>query len=262
MVEGGDPAWRLDRRAALARLASAAAGTGLTIMDPLLGELPRGDLAPSLRAARAAGARWLGKPAAYARFPVVLAPAASAEVLPFAALEGLASGTPVVMTAHRGVEGLPREAVVAADDNDVLRRAVERFAMDSDARRTAEADGLRLAIRTGSYRERLREIARAVGITVTSPENRITVILAVDGDAGTEPLVDAIAGQERSPDQVVIGARSWSAGRDLQGRLEQACPGLPTALVEQPATLDPSAAAARMAAVATGRWLLAKIWTS
>ena len=255
MADGGDPAWPLDRREALARLAATTVGLGLTILDPLLGEMPRGDLPPGLRALRRAGWPHDGPPV-YSRFPVVLAPAASMEVIPVAALEAVACGTPVVMTAHRAAASALHDHVVCDDDVEVLRSAVERFATGDSTGRDAAVDGLRRAVRFGTYGDRLRDIARIVGISVGPVGDPISMLIAADDDTDLDRVAAAIAGQERHPDEIVIGASAWATGRRLQERLASSCPGLPVILFEQAAGIRAPASIVRLAAGATGTWLL------
>ncbi len=255
MIGAGAPSWRLDRRDALLRLATAAAGVQLTVLDPWLGTVPRTDLPEAIRSARRAGSPATHRPEVLVRHAVALVPSASVDVLPFAALEALACGTPVVMTSHREVAPLA-DVLVSDNDAAALRAAVDRFATDPAASAAARTDGLRRAVRGGTYRDRLAHIARTVGLTAATPPIGISMAVLLSGTGAVEHAVSVVATQERQPEEVIVGAEDWADGRTLQERLARACPGLPVRVVEVRVDLGRPAAAARIAAAAVSPWLL------
>ncbi len=239
----GEPAWRLDRREALVGLAEAAVARRATIWDAAWGTTERPDLPPAVLAAPRAFEPVEGLPARYRRHPAVVVASASPGVVPAELVEALACGRPVLSAAVPVARAAFGDLVTDLDPADAaaIGAALDRLLDDPGARVRAERDGLRLAVRHGTYRDRLATIARTVGLDVDPGRPRIAALALVDAEGDSDALVRALAAQDRPPDEVVIGSTSWDGvGRPVEERLRRALPGTPVVLVEQRAGATPS----------------------
>jgi hypothetical protein len=167
--------------------------------------------------------------AAYKRHAVFLCanPAAgSPTALPRQVFELLACETAVLSTPGGGLEQILGDLVPVANGRDEAAQQLERLLGDEGERRQLAERGRRHVLGAHTYRDRLAELATAVGFDVPAGAGEETAVLLVAGE-GEEigEAVDSLLVQSLAPNEVLAGLTgAASADRELE-RLAERFPG-------------------------------------
>jgi len=229
--------WPGERRRELDLLLDAALPRGLVVYEGEFGaaggesggEGVADGLPERFRAQLAGRLPYDQTAAAYKRHAVFLCAnpaAASPTALPRQVFELLACETAVLSTPGGGLEQILGDLVPVAHSREEAAQQLERLLGDEGGRRRLAERGRRHVLGAHTYRDRLAELATAVGFDVPAGAGEETAVLVVAGE-GEEigEAVDSLLGQSLAPNEVLVGLGDGaSADREL-GRLAERFPG-------------------------------------
>ena len=192
---------------------------------------------------------------------LVDAPGGEAQGIPWAALEALASGTPIVATPNRALlERFGAELPGASPADDPGPAIAAILADPAAARRRLEQVVVPAVARADQIGDRLVRLAAAVGIDVVA--RRPSIAVAVLGDeAARIPQVAAGLAAIADATEFVVGTTDWAVGSELAASLASALEATgarrPIRLVEQATELAAGPRLERLAAVTAADWFAA-----
>jgi hypothetical protein len=256
-----DPRLPLARREALEGLLDAARPFGLAIHDPEAGSAPGSFALPErFREHLARRPSEADVPALLRRQPLFLLAGHDPDAigdLPGRLPALLAAGRTVLATPSRAIEAFAGAAVRQVDGPDEAAAAIAELLGSAQARRRIRLEVVPRIVAEHSIRLRLATIARSVGLAVDARPAGIGLLVLADEREGDRSLglVEAVVGQSRPPDEIVIGSQDAdSHGRELALSLGRSLDGVPVRIVAQDE--GPSGERIRrLAAVASSEWL-------
>jgi hypothetical protein len=254
------PASPGERRRELEQLLDAARPLGLVVYEPGPDAAGEGDRLPERFGPHVAGRLSYGESAdIYKRHPVFICanPApASLTAVPRQVFELLACGTAVLSTPGAGIEEVLGDLVAVAGSGEEATEQLERLLDDEGRRRDLAARGRRYVLGAHTYRDRLAELATAVGFDVPAGagEETAVLLLAGEGEAVGE-AVDSLLGQSLAPNEVLLGlADGATAERELD-RLAERFPGARIRTLRQDGGTPRSERMRELARLAAAPWL-------
>jgi predicted nucleic acid-binding Zn-ribbon protein len=170
--------------------------------------------------------------------------------------ELLACGTAVVSTESIGVEQTLGEVVSVVETSDEATRALTKL-QDDPYWRELTQNGRRKVIGEHTYRDRLAEVASALGFNVTAyPGEEVAALALVDDVEQARrfrAVVSSISAQETRPAELLIGSHTSVVG-DLQ-ELQADGSEIRVRVVQQDPEASRSQRYRELAALAASPWL-------
>lgn len=140
--------------------------------------------------------------------------------------ELLACGTAILSTPSAAVEEIFGELVCVAGDREAASSQLAQLLHDEERRADLAARGRRHVLGAHTYRDRLVELATAVGFEIAAGAAEETaVLLPASPGAELGEAVDSLLEQSLAPNEILVGLSQGDAGeRDLE-RLAKRFPG-------------------------------------
>ncbi len=198
-------------------------------------------------------------PDAYKRHPVFLSAsptATSPTAVPRQVFELLACGTPVLSTPSAAVEEIFGELVPVGGDEDEASLRLENLLPDEDRRSDLASRGQRYVLGAHTYRDRLAELASAVGFNLAAGAGEETAVLLVTDEEGELGVaVDSLLEQSLAPNEVLIGLTEGPAAERDLARLEKRFPGARVRTISQDRRTHSSERFRQLARLAASPWV-------
>jgi spore maturation protein CgeB len=155
--------------------------------------------------------------------------ASSPSGCPRQVFELLACGTPVLSAPSAAVEEILGDLVPIASDREQAIELLGRLLGDEEYRDGLATRGQRHVLASHTYRDRLCELATAVGFDVATGAGEETAVLLAAGEhEGLSDIVDALVDQSLAPNEVLVGL---PVGADAEGDLDRLAKRFPDARI-------------------------------
>jgi Glycosyl transferases group 1 len=218
-----DRGWPDARRRELEGLLDAARPFGLVVYERRLGAAGAENGLPERFRPHVAGRRSYAETVdAYKRHRVFLNAdpvAGSPTMLSRRVFELLACGTAVLSAPSAGIEAILGDLVPVARGEAEASEQLERLLDDEGSRRELTGRGRRHVLARHTYRDRLAELAEAVGFDLPAGEGEeVAVLLVADQPDQLGAAVDSLLAQSLAPREVLVGL---PAGASAERRLDR-----------------------------------------
>ena len=151
--------------------------------------------------------------------------------------ELLACGTPVISTPAQGIDEMLGDTVLVTDSREKTAEYVEWVLNEPEQRDQHAHRGYRLVHREHSYQQRVDAMLQHVGVAVTRPRRRVSVICVSNRPAMLDHAIGNYLRQSYADREFVFVANSSEFDTSMLASIEARVPGARVLQIDDSATL-------------------------